>query len=75
MDNMSNRSKQMDKIYQKIALNRGIELYNNGETNDAIKAYEKSLKYPLDNTLTASAYYLKLRHITKMVLIINQSPI
>lgn len=59
MDNMSNRSKQMDKIYQKIALNRGIELYNNGETNDAIKAYEKSLKYPLDNTLTASAYYLE----------------
>ncbi|MBP3254659.1 MAG: tetratricopeptide repeat protein [Bacteroidales bacterium] len=59
MEQMDGRSKQMNAVYQKTAVNRSIELYNSGQYKQAIATLEKSLKYPLNNTLTATAYYLE----------------
>ncbi len=59
MEQMKDRSKQMNEIYQKIAVNRGIELYRVAQYNQAIETFDKSLKYPFNNSLTATAYYLQ----------------
>ena len=59
MEQMDNRSKQMNEIYQKIAVNRGSELYTVGQYKQAIETFDKSLKYPVNNSLTATAYYLE----------------
>ena len=66
MQQMDNRSKQMNEIYQKIAVNRGIELYNVGQYKQAIETFDKSLKYPLNNSLTATAYYLEAESYYKI---------
>jgi len=66
IEQMDNRNKQMNEIYQKLSLNRGIELYNVGQYNAAISIFDKSLKYPLNNSLTATAYYLKAESYYKI---------
>lgn len=66
MEQMDNRTKQMNEIYQKIAVNRGIELYNIGQYRQAIRTFDKSLKYPHNNTLTATAYYLQAESYYKI---------
>ncbi|MBR1627252.1 MAG: tetratricopeptide repeat protein [Bacteroidales bacterium] len=66
MQQMDNRTKQMNEIYQKIAVNRGIELYNIGQYKQAIQSFDESLKYPLNNSLTATAYYLEAESYYKI---------
>jgi TolA-binding protein len=54
------RSDEMKQAYQKIAFYRGIELYNNQQYADAIRHFDKSLKFgSFDQTLTSKAYYWK----------------
>ena len=78
MDVMQKRDSKMNKIYQKIAINRGIELYNNGDYQGAVKTFNKSLAYPIDNSLTASAYYFqaesyyKLKNYNKSIACLNK---
>jgi len=53
------RSKTINAAYQRIALNRGIEVFNEGNYSEAIKLFNKSLENQLDNNLTAAAYFLR----------------
>ncbi|MEO6167152.1 MAG: tetratricopeptide repeat protein [Chitinophagales bacterium] len=47
------------KAYQKVAYSRGTELYNAGEKEQAIAAFDESLKNPVDGSLQAAAYFWK----------------
>ncbi|MBQ9254405.1 MAG: tetratricopeptide repeat protein [Bacteroidales bacterium] len=59
MDNMKNRNAQMNKIYVKTCLNRGIELFNKGEYSDCITTLNKidnNVSSATDNILASSKY-------------------
>jgi len=45
--------------YQRIAYNRGVELYNNQDYKGSIELFNKSLKYPVDKPMGADAVYWK----------------
>jgi len=55
----NNKSFENKLAYQKVAFFRGIELYNEGDYNEAILFFDKSLKEPRDRTFTAKATYWK----------------
>jgi tetratricopeptide (TPR) repeat protein len=44
-------------IYQQIAYNRGVELYNNFDYDGAIHLFEKAMRYPVDPVTNALAKY------------------
>ncbi|WP_442845344.1 tetratricopeptide repeat protein [Leeuwenhoekiella sp. H156] len=55
----SNRNYQDQEAYQKVAFYRGIELYNDGDYQEAIANFEKSLKASASPEFTARALYWK----------------
>lgn len=59
IEELPSRSKTINEAYQRIALNRGIEIFNQGEYREAIKLFNKSIENPFDNNLTAAAYFLR----------------
>lgn len=46
-------------LYQKIALNRGVQLYADAKYQEAKENFEKSLLFPLDDFTTTKAIYWK----------------
>ena len=56
---MSERSLSANKAYQRLCLNRAIEVFNEGRAEDALIYLDKSLSQAHDNVLTATAYYMK----------------
>lgn len=59
IEELPSRSKTINEAYQRISLNRGIEIFNEGEYSEAIKLFNKSIDNDFDNNLTASAYFLR----------------
>ncbi len=59
LEQMSERSLSANKAYQRLCLNRAIEVFNEGRADDALIYLDKSLSQAHDNTLTSTAYYLK----------------
>ncbi len=55
----NNRSFENKQAYQLVAFFRGIELYVEGNYQEAITYFDKSLKEPLDPEYTARAVYWK----------------
>lgn len=49
----------MQGTYQKVAYNRGIELYNQKDYTGAIIHFDKSLTYPISRELNSQAQYWK----------------
>lgn len=49
----------MQPTYQKIAYNRGIELYNQKDYDGAAKHFDKTLVYPVSRELNSQAHYWK----------------
>lgn len=66
LDAMQQRDSKINEIYQKIAFNRAVELFNSGDYSLAIETFNKSLQYPINNTYTASAYYLQAESYYKL---------
>jgi TolA-binding protein len=66
IEQMDVRNEEINEVYQKVCLNNGIELFNNKKYSQAISLFNKSLKQPLDNNLTSSAYYLKSESYYRM---------
>ncbi|MEZ4875063.1 MAG: tetratricopeptide repeat protein [Flavobacteriaceae bacterium] len=55
----NNKSFDNKKAYQKVAFYRGLELYNEGNYQEAVALFQKSLKEPLDPLFTARATFWK----------------
>lgn len=49
----------LQPAYQQICYNRAVELFNNGEYDEAITYFDKTLKYPVNKQLNALAKYWK----------------
>lgn len=59
IEQMTERNKTINQVYQKICLNRAIECFNENKLNEAIIYLDKSLSQAHSNEFTATAYYLK----------------
>lgn len=57
LDKIKKRDSKLNQAYQKIAYLRGIELFNNGELNEAISMFSMSNKYPLNPDFEIQSYY------------------
>ncbi len=59
IEKVTPKTKTVKEATQKIALNRGIELFNGGELEKALALFKTSLENDYNDNLTASALYLK----------------
>lgn len=59
IEQMSERNLSVNKAYQRLCLNRAIEFFNENRLDEALIYLDKSLSQAHDNSLTATAYYLK----------------
>lgn len=59
IENNNISSPKIDATYQKVCLYRAVELYNDGEINEAIILADKSMKNNVDQDLKAQAVFLK----------------
>ena len=54
---MPKRGANIDLAYQKATLLKGEELFNKEDYENAVKLFEKSLQFPIDQNLTAEASF------------------
>ncbi len=59
IEGITDQSPQVKKAYQVVAFNRGVQLYNNQQYNEAIQMLDVSLKNPIIPKYKAMAYYWK----------------
>lgn len=60
LDRISYKDERLERAYQKVALLRGLELYQNLDLNAAVAMFDKSLQYgQYDRSLRARAHYWK----------------
>jgi tetratricopeptide (TPR) repeat protein len=64
---------ELKQAHQKVAYYRGVDLYNNGQYEEAIKYFDKASTYRLDKNIIAQAIYwkgesyYKLKNYTKAI--------
>lgn len=59
LESISNKSPEIQTIYQRVAYFKGVELYNDRKFDDALNYFNKSLQYPLNANYNSLAYYWK----------------
>ncbi|OFX78641.1 MAG: hypothetical protein A2X12_08110 [Bacteroidetes bacterium GWE2_29_8] len=57
IEKIKNKNYELQVAYQRVAYNRGIELFNNAEYEEAIAHFEKSRTYKLDLSINALSYF------------------
>lgn len=57
MDKLPSKTPKIQESYQKVSLNRGIQLYQKGDMQSAKGMFKQSLKYPLDTRTKVLATY------------------
>lgn len=57
LDAMKEKPLPMQEAYQKLAFDRGVELYEGRKYPDAALFFEKALKYPVNKDANARAHY------------------
>ncbi len=57
MEKVEINTPRLKQAYQRIAYYRGVELFNNGDFNGSIDYFNRSLKYPDNNTIRAQCIY------------------
>lgn len=53
LENVKTRTPRVNEAYQIVTYNRGIQLYQNGQKEEARRYFNKSLDYPVDKRLAA----------------------
>jgi tetratricopeptide (TPR) repeat protein len=59
IEGINNRNLTINRSYQKVAYYRGVELFNQGVFQEAIRYFDKSLTQALDKNISAMAYFWK----------------
>ncbi|HEY8400970.1 MAG TPA: tetratricopeptide repeat protein [Cytophagaceae bacterium] len=59
IESLRTRTSKINAAYQRIAFYRGEQLFNNGQYNEAIELFEKSLQYPNDKQLVIASHFWK----------------
>lgn len=66
IDGISTRNLAINRSYQKVAYYRGVELFNQGVFQDAVKLFDKSLTQSIDKNLTAMAFFWKAEALYRL---------
>ena len=56
---VKNKTQSIKAAYQRVAYYRGVELFMDNNSADAVKLFTTSLSYPIDQSLVANAQYWK----------------
>lgn len=59
MDGMKSKTPKIQEAYQKVALNRALQLISNNDDDNADNYLNKSLEYPIDAGIKAQAFFWK----------------
>jgi TolA-binding protein len=59
IEEYENPDVSLREAYQRIAFNKGVELFDNHQYNAAISYFDKSISYPQRKALTSRAHYWK----------------
>lgn len=59
IESIEDKTPKIKRAYQIIAFNRGLQLYNDGQYEQAREHFDLSLRYPIEDTYKAMAYYWK----------------
>ncbi len=59
IEGISNRNLNINRSYQKVAFYRGVELFNQGVFQEAVRFFDKSLTQSIDKNISAMAYFWK----------------
>jgi TolA-binding protein len=57
LDEIQNKDLRLQEAYQKLAFDRGVELYEGRMYKDAALFFERHLKYPGDPAVNAKAHF------------------
>lgn len=57
LDAIKNKDLRLKEAYQKLAFDRGVELYEGRKFSDARSFFNKALTYPVDPKVTVQAHY------------------
>ncbi len=57
LDEIQNKDLRLKETYQKLAYNRGVELYEGRKYADAALFFERALKFPQDQGMNARAHF------------------
>ncbi|MFN3875954.1 MAG: tetratricopeptide repeat protein, partial [Flavobacteriales bacterium] len=57
LDEIQNKDLKLKEAYQKLAFNRGVELYEGRKYADAALFFERALKYPVHQATNAKAHF------------------
>ena len=57
IEQLPNKTPELRKTYQKVAYNRGLQLYRDDRSVQAVKFFKKSLEVPVDQRTKALAIY------------------
>ncbi len=57
LDAIKSKDLRLQEVYQKLAFDRGVELYEGHKFKDAAMFFEKALTYPVDKATNAKAHY------------------
>ncbi len=57
IESFPKRNQNLDRAYQKATMLKGIELFNKEDYSLAVQAFEKSLKFPIDQVYLAEASF------------------
>lgn len=57
LDEIQNKDLRLKEAYQKLAYDRGVELYEGRKYADAALFFERALKYPVNQQVNAKAHY------------------
>ncbi len=59
LEGMKNRPAQLNETYQQVCYLRGLQLYQNGQKNEARQYFNRAMDYPIDKrTSTLCSYWL-----------------
>lgn len=59
IEKLPNKTHSLNQAYQRIALNRGIELFNENNITDATELFTKAININAQPKTTSDAYYLR----------------
>ncbi|MCB9169937.1 MAG: tetratricopeptide repeat protein [Flavobacteriales bacterium] len=57
LDEIQNKDLPLKEVYQQLAYNRGVELYDGGKYDQAVQAFQQGLKYPVDRDMNARCHF------------------
>lgn len=57
LDEIQNKDLRLREAYQKLAFDRGVELYEGRKYADAALFFERALKFPVDQQVNAKAHF------------------